>query len=293
MVEDNKFKALGKGLSSLIPNKLDFDVSNFRPNYFVEISIDKIVENIDQPRKNFNKEDILELAKSIKLHGVLHGVLQPILVKKFENDKYQIIAGERRWRASKIANLKFIPAIVKDTVDKQNVEISLIENIQREDLNPLEEANIYKTLIEEKGYTQENLAEKIGKSRSYIANLIRLLKLPDKFKKLIFEDKLSAGHARLLLNNENPDELVKIIQKNNLSVRQTENIIKNNTKINYNKSSKDGDVLNLERKISKALSLKTQINLGKKENSIVIKFNNMDELDYLIAMLCENSKLTI
>lgn len=289
MVEDNKFKALGKGLSSLIPNKLDFDVSNFRPNYFVEISIDKIVENIDQPRKNFNKEDILELAKSIKLHGVL----QPIFVKKFENDKYQIIAGERRWRASKIANLKFIPAIVKDTVDKQNVEISLIENIQREDLNPLEEANIYKTLIEEKGYTQENLAEKIGKSRSYIANLIRLLKLPDKFKKLIFEDKLSAGHARLLLNNENPDELVKIIQKNNLSVRQTENIIKNNTKINYNKSSKDGDVLNLERKISKALSLKTQINLGKKENSIVIKFNNMDELDYLIAMLCENSKLTI
>ena len=289
MVEDNKFKALGKGLSSLIPNKLDFDVSNFRPNYFIEISIDKIIENIDQPRKNFNEEDILELAKSIKLHGVL----QPILVKKVENDKYQIIAGERRWRASKIANLKFIPAIVKDTVDKQNVEISLIENIQREDLNPLEEANIYKTLIEEKGYTQENLAEKIGKSRSYIANLIRLLKLPDKFKKLIFEDKLSAGHARLLLNNENPDELVKIIQKNNLSVRQTENIIKNNTKINYNKSSKDGIVLNLERKISKALSLKTQINLGKKENSIVIKFNNMDELDYLIAMLCENSKLTI
>ena len=289
MAEDNKFKALGKGLSSLIPNKLDFDVSNFRPNYFVEISIDKIVENIDQPRKNFNEEDILELAKSIKLHGVL----QPILVKKFENDKYQIIAGERRWRASKLANLKFVPAIIKDTVDKQNVEISLIENIQREDLNPLEEANIYKKLIEEKGYTQENLAEKIGKSRSYIANLIRLLKLPDKFKKLIFEDKLSAGHARLLLNNENPDELVKIIQKNNLSVRQTENIIKNNTKINYNKSSKDGDVLNLERKISKALSLKTQINLGKKENSIVIKFNNMDELDYLIAMLCENSKLTI
>ena len=289
MAEDNKFKALGKGLSSLIPNKLDFDVSNFRPNYFVEISIDKIVENTDQPRKNFNKEDLLELAKSIKLYGLL----QPILVKKFENDKYQIIAGERRWRASKIANLKFVPAIIKDTIDKQNVEISLIENIQREDLNPLEEANIYKILIEEKGYTKENLAEKIGKSRSYIANLIRLLKLPDKFKKLIFEDKLSAGHARLLLNNENPDELVKIIQKNNLSVRQTENIIKNNNKINYNKPSKDGDVLNLERKISKALSLKTQINLGKKENSIVIKFNNMDEFDYLIAMLCENSKLTI
>ena len=289
MVDNNKFKALGKGLSSLIPNKLDLNISNFQSDYFVEISIDKIVENNNQPRKNFNEEDILELAESIKLHGVL----QPILVKKLENNRYQIIAGERRWRASKLANLKFVPAIIKNTIDRQNVEISLIENIQREDLNPLEEANIYKTLIDEQGYTQETLAEKIGKSRSYVANLVRLLKLPDKFKKLIFEDKLSAGHARLLLNNENPDELVKIIQKNNLSVRQTEDIIKNNNKINYNKFSKDGDVLNLERKISKALNLKTKINLGKKENSIVIKFNNMDEFDYLIAMLCKNNELTI
>ncbi|WHA05208.1 ParB/RepB/Spo0J family partition protein [Candidatus Bandiella numerosa] len=289
MVDNNKFKALGKGLSSLIPNKLDLNISNFQSDYFVEIPIDKIVENNNQPRKNFNEEDILELAESIKLYGVL----QPILVKSLENDRYQIIAGERRWRASKLANLKFVPAIIKNTIDRQNVEISLIENIQREDLNPLEEANIYKTLIDEQGYTQEILAEKIGKSRSYVANLVRLLKLPDKFKKLIFEDKLSAGHARLLLNNENPDELVKIIQKNNLSVRQTEDIIKNNNKINYNKFSKDGDVLNLERKISKALNLKTKINLGKKENSIVIKFNNMDEFDYLIAMLCKNNELTI
>ena len=289
MVDNNKFKALGKGLSSLIPNKLDLHISNFQSDYFVEIPIDKIAENGNQPRKNFNEEDILELAESIKLYGVL----QPILVKKFENDSYQIIAGERRWRASKLANLKFVPAIIKNTIDRQNVEISLIENIQREDLNPLEEANIYKILIDEQGYTQEILAEKIGKSRSYIANLVRLLKLPDKFKKLIFEDKLSAGHARLLLNNENPDELVKIIQKNNLSVRQTENIIKNKNKTNYNKLGKDGDVLNLERKISKALNLKTKINLGKKENSIVIKFNNMDEFDYLIAMLCKNNELTI
>ncbi len=217
MVDNNKFKALGKGLSSLIPNKLDLNISNFQSDYFVEIPIDKIAENNNQPRKNFNEEDILELAESIKLYGVL----QPILVKNLENDRYQIIAGERRWRASKLANLKFVPAIIKNTIDRQNVEISLIENIQREDLNPLEEANIYKTLIDEQGYTQEILAEKIGKSRSYVANLVRLLKLPDKFKKLIFEDKLSAGHARLLLNNENPDELVKIIQKNNLSVRQT------------------------------------------------------------------------
>ena len=273
----------------MIPNKLDLNISNFQSDYFVEIPIDKIVENNNQPRKNFNEEDILELAESIKLYGVL----QPILVKSLENDRYQIIAGERRWRASRLANLKFVPAIIKNTIDRQNVEISLIENIQREDLNPLEEANIYKTLIDEQGYTQEILAEKIGKSRSYVANLVRLLKLPDKLKKLIFEDKLSAGHARLLLNNENPDELVKIIQKNNLSVRQTEDIIKNNNKINYNKFSKDGDVLNLERKISKALNLKTKINLGKKENSIVIKFNNMDEFDYLIAMLCKNNELTI
>lgn len=289
MVDDKKYKALGKGLSSLIPNKLEFDFSNSKHDGLIAISIDKIVANTDQPRKNFNNDDILELAESIKLYGVL----QPILVKRFDDDTYQIIAGERRWRASKIANLKFIPVIIKDSVDKKNIEISLIENIQREDLNPLEEAMIYKKLIDEKGYTQENLAEKVGKSRSYIANLMRLLRLPDKFKKLIFEYKLSAGHARLLLNNKNPDELVKLIQKDGLSVRETENILKNNNKINYNKSKKDGDILSLERKISKVLNLKTKINLGEKDNSIVIKFNSMDEFDYLVAILCDNNKLII
>ena len=186
-----------------------------------------------------------------------------------------------------------MPAIIKDTLDKENVEISLIENIQREDLNPLEEASIYKILIDEKGYTQETLAAKIGKSRSYIANLVRLLNLPEKFKKLMHTNKLSAGHARLLLNHKNPDSLIKIIQKYNLSVREAENILKNKKTLKVNKKVKDADIMNLERKLKKALNLNTKINLGDKENSIVIKFNNMDEFDYLVALLCHNNKLTI
>ncbi|EDV18705.1 hypothetical protein TRIADDRAFT_62816 [Trichoplax adhaerens] len=283
---ENEFKALGKGLSSLIPNKLDF--INNQSGLTVNISIDKIIANNSQPRKSFNNEGIIELSNSIKLYGIL----QPILVKKISEDNFQIIAGERRWRAAKIANLKFIPAIIKDTIDKENVEISLIENIQREDLNPLEEANIYKILLDEKGYTQENLAAKIGKSRSYIANLVRLLNLSEKFKKLIHENKLSASHARLLLNHKNPDDLIKIIQKYNLNVRETENILKNNKNPRINKKVKDAEVINLERKIKKALNLNAKINLSDKENSIVIKFNNMDEFDYLVTLLCQN-KLTI
>ena len=285
---ENEFKALGKGLSSLIPNKLDFNITNTQSSLTVNISIDKIIANSNQPRKSFNNEEILELSNSIKLYGIL----QPILVKKNNNGNYQIIAGERRWRAAKIANLKFIPAIIKDTIDKENVEISLIENIQRENLNPLEEASIYKILLDEKGYTQEILAEKIGKSRSYIANLVRLLNLPEKFKKLIHTNKLSAGHAILLLNHKDPNSLIKIIQKYNLSVRETENILKNKKKLKV-KKVKDADIINLERKIKKALNLNTKINLGDKENSIVIKFNNMDEFDYLVALLCHNNKLTI
>ena len=282
----NEFKALGKGLSSLIPNNLD--LINNQPSLTVNVSIDKIFANNNQPRKSFSNDEIIELSNSIKLYGIL----QPILVKKISEDNYQIIAGERRWRAAKIANLKFIPTVIKNTIDRENVEISLIENIQREDLNPLEEANIYKILLDEKGYTQENLAAKIGKSRSYIANLVRLLNLPEKFKKLIHENKLSAGHARLLLNHKNPDDLIKIIKKYNLNVRETENILKNNKNPKTNKKVKDAEVINLERKIQKRLNLTTKINLSDKENSIVIKFNNMDEFDYLVTLLC-HSKLTI
>ena len=285
---NKKFRALGKGLSSLIPNKLEFTTYGSFYNALTEIPINKIINNTDQPRKSFNKNEILELSKSIKSYGIL----QPILVKKVEDDKYQIIAGERRYRAAQIANLNVVPAIIKNIIEKENFEISLIENIQREELHPIEEANIYKKLIDEKGYTQLDLAEKIGKSRSYVANLIRLLNLPKKFQNLLSEDELSAGHARLLLNHQNPDEIVQTIRKNKLSVRQTEKLIQN-TQPNHSKTRKDQDIMKLERKIYQTLNLTTKITLGSKENSIVIKFSTMDEFDYLVSLLCANNRFNI
>jgi ParB family chromosome partitioning protein len=291
---NNEFKALGKGLSSLIPNKISRTADGVQDaeNKLIEISIDKVIPNAHQPRKNFRDDEILELSESIKIHGVL----QPILLNKTEDGNYQIIAGERRWRAAKLASLKTIPAIIKGFTEKENIEISLIENIQREDLSPLEEASIYEKLIGEYNYTQEKLAEKIGKSRSYIANLVRLLKLPEKFKKLLAEDKLSAGHARLLLNCKSPDDLVQIIQENNLSVREAESIV-NNSKplksLDFYKGLKDPDLVRLEKKIEHKLKLKTRITIGQKDGNITINFKTMDEFDYLIAVLCEDVKLKI
>ena len=293
MTQD-QFKSLGRGLSSLISNKSLLDTmqpQEEKVNKIIEVSIDRIIHNPSQPRKVFRDDEILELSQSIKMHGIL----QPIILSEISEGNYQIIAGERRWRAAKLANLKTIPAIIKIFTDKGNIEISLIENIQREDLNPLEEANIYKKLIDEHGYTQEKLSEKIGKSRSYVANLVRLLKLPERFKKLLDEDKLSAGHARLLLTSKDPDELVKIIEKNKLSVRETENIVKEKKKklkdISFYKDSKDPDLIKLEKKIEKILNLKTTINIGKVDSSITIRFSTMDEFEYLMAILCRDMKL--
>lgn len=288
----HEFKALGKGLASLIPNKSSITSSsatNFIQEGF-EVELDRIVRNENQPRKSFRDEDISELAESIKTHGVL----QPILVNAMDTGNYQIIAGERRWRASKLAGLKTMPVIIKNFTDKENIEISLIENIQREDLSPLEEADVYEKLIEDHGYTQEKLAEKIGKSRSYIANLVRLLKLPERFKELLAKDKLSAGHARLLINCKSPDDLVKSIQENNLSVREAEKIVNSKRPlktIDDYKGLKDPDLIRLEKKIEQKIKLKTKITIREKDGSITINFNTMDEFDYLIAVLCEDVQL--
>jgi ParB family chromosome partitioning protein len=290
----SEFKALGKGLSSLIRDKslIETERDRERIGSLVEILTDNISPNSNQPRKNFKEEEILELSKSIESYGIL----QPILLDKLKNGKYEIIAGERRWRAAKLANLKTIPAIIKDSYKKESMEISLIENVQREDLNPLEEGYMYKKLIVEHNYTQEDIAKKIGKSRSYIANLLRLIKLPDKFKKLLAEDKLSAGHARLLLNYKNPDALAKIIQENKLSVRDAESIVsdkKEPLKVARNayKTLKDPDLINLEKKLERILNLKTIIKIGEKNSSVTVKFNNMDEFDYIIAVLSEKPQL--
>jgi ParB family chromosome partitioning protein len=215
-----KKPALGKGLEALMP---DMDVYKHNEG-IMEIDINDIEPNAGQPRKKFDEEKMQQLAESIKEHGIV----QPVLVKR-EGEFYKLIAGERRWRAARIAGLKKIPVVVKDFSDSEIMEISLIENIQREDLNPIEEAEAYKKLIDEFGMTQEKIAERIGKSRSAVANILRLMGLDERVKNYEIDGILTEGHARTLIGIPNPqiqyEAATKIIDEN-LNVRQTEKLVK-------------------------------------------------------------------
>ncbi|MEK6734500.1 MAG: ParB/RepB/Spo0J family partition protein, partial [Pseudomonadota bacterium] len=215
-----KTKGLGRGLSALIGENLD----NSEDGQILHLETFKIIPNPNQPRSIFNKDSLDELTSSIAKNGVL----QPILVREVEDKKYQIIAGERRWRATMSLGLAHIPAIVKDLSNNEVLEIALIENIQRENLTPIEEAESYKKLIDQHRYTQDKLAEIVSKSRSHIANLLRLLHLPNSVKKLLNDGLISVGHAKLLVNKNNAEELASIIAKNNLNVRETEDLIRQN-----------------------------------------------------------------
>lgn len=229
---ETKRKALGIGLEQLFTNeRIDFDnfekeiVKETKESDIVEIPLTEIRSNPYQPRKEFDEESLKEFAESIKEHGVI----QPIIVKKSIKG-YELIAGERRTRASKMAGKETIPAIIRDFNDQQMMEIALIENIQREDLNPIEEAEAFEKIIAETGITQEEAAKKFGKSRSYITNLLGILSLPEKTKKLVTEQKISMGHARALSKLEDPEEidrLAKLIIEDGLSVRDIEKIVSN------------------------------------------------------------------
>ncbi len=226
---DSKRKALGKGLEQLFSNeRIDFDnfeneiVKNTSKDEIVELNIADIRSNPYQPRKSFDEQALNELAESIKEHGLV----QPIIVKKSIKG-YEIVAGERRTKASKIAGKTTIPAIIRDFNDTQMMEIALIENIQRENLNPIEEANAYEKILMAENITQEELAKKFGKSRSYITNILGILRLPENVKNYVIEGKLSLGHARTLSKLENPEQINKIAEKiisEGLNVRETEKI---------------------------------------------------------------------
>lgn len=215
----SKTRALGKGLGALIPQIEEEDLQNTQ-----EISIAEIDFNPDQPRHKFDSESLQELAESIKVHGVL----QPLLVRK-KGLGYQLIAGERRLRAAKIAGLERVPVVIKELDDRTVMEIALVENLQREDLNPIEEAQAYRRLIDEFQLTQEEIAKSVGKSRSAIANTIRLLQLPESIQKMVLDGQLTMGHARALLGLEQAEQQLYIsekIIKENLSVRETEEIVR-------------------------------------------------------------------
>lgn len=226
---DSKRKALGKGLEQLFSNeRIDFDnfeneiVKNTSKDEIVELNIADIRSNPYQPRKSFDEQALNELAESIKEHGLV----QPIIVKKSIKG-YEIVAGERRTKASKIAGKTTIPAIIRDFNDTQMMEIALIENIQRENLNPIEEANAYEKILTAENITQEELAKKFGKSRSYITNILGILRLPENIKNYVVEGKLSLGHARTLSKLENPEQINRIAEKimsEGLNVRETEKI---------------------------------------------------------------------
>ncbi len=283
---------LGKGLDLLIPGA----ETKEEKKEALLLKTSQLEPNKDQPRKKFDEEAIEELAQSIKQYGII----QPIIVCK-KDDYYQIIAGERRWRAAKKAGIREVPVVVKEYTDKEIAEISLIENIQREDLNPIEEAKSYKRLIDEYKLTQEELSERVSKSRTEIANKMRLLKLHDEVQKMLISGALSAGHARALLGLESKKDQLKaaneIIEKS-LSVRQTEDLVKkmNEPKKDKTAKGKETDSLefvyrDLEKKLSDCLGTKVRISRkDKNKGKIEINYYSEDELDRLYGIINKGAK---
>lgn len=286
----SKKRGLGKGLSALISDKSMVDTllqeDSIQDNeQIIKIQTHEIVPKEDQPRKSFNDESLQDLADSIKLHGVI----QPIIVRKIL-DRYEIVAGERRWRASKILGLDEIPCIIRE-IDQENADkISLIENVQREDLNPIEEASAYKRLMEEYDLKQEELGEAVGKSRTYITNTIRLLNLDERVIKYIFNGDLTSGHGKALLGIKDKDEQfesAKKIIELGLNVRETETEVQK-TKSNKKKNKvkrKDPHLVDLEETLMRSLGTKVNLLVGKKRGKIEIEYYGDDDLERLIDIL--------
>ncbi len=273
--------ALGRGLDALIPEKGE---------EMLHLEVNRISAGGEQPRKVFRDSSLKELAASIKEKGVLH----PIIVSREADGSFKLIAGERRWRAAQLAGLKKIPSIVKDVASRDSLEIALIENIQREDLNPVETAEAFHKLMGELDLTQEDLSERVGKERATVANYLRLLKLPDEIKSLISDGSLSMGHARALLSIEgrvNQTDAARKVMKKGLSVRETETLAKSialsgTKKSKTHKGHKDPQIASLEDKLIKSLGTKVRIHhKGKKGGRVEIEYYSLDELDRLLDIL--------
>ena len=293
-------RGLGKGIDSLIPNvvgeaKTKKDDSAAASNKSTEgqetmVKITMVEPNRDQPRKNFDEDALQELADSIKQFGLL----QPILVQD-RKDHYEIIAGERRWRASRMAGLKEVPVIIRNYTDQEIVEISLIENIQREDLNPIEEAQAYKRLLTEFNLKQDEVAERVSKSRAAVTNSVRLLKLCDEVQQMVIDDMISTGHARALLAIENPEEQYNLAQKifdEKLNVREVEKLVKNFHKPAKPKKQDDKTLeaiyQDIEEQLKQRLSTKVSVtSKGEGAGKIEIEFYSHEDLDRLIDLMGE------
>ncbi len=287
MDSNYKRRALGKGLEELFNNEqLDFDslekkiIESVDKEEIVEIELNQIRPNPYQPRKFFDEEKLQELADSISEHGVI----QPIIVKMSSVKGYEIVAGERRVKASLMAGKTVIPAIIRNFSDKEMMEIALLENLQRENLNAIEEALAYKNLISNLSITQEELAKRLSKSRSHVTNMIGLLTLPEEVKDMIIENKLSMSHARVLSKMENKEEIIKLANKivdENLNVREIEDVAKDKKTNNKQKRTKSSEYDYVEDLLCEKLGTKVKI----KENKVVISFSNKNDLNRILEII--------
>jgi ParB family chromosome partitioning protein len=279
--------ALGKGLGAMFPDLLN-DIGKKQP--LTTCGIEELQPNRYQPRKDFNDRDQKKLVVSIKKSGII----QPIVVRR-QNQGYEIIAGERRWRAAQAAGLKDVPIVIREATDREAAEMSLIENIQREELNPLEEADAYLTLMEKFNLSQEDISSQVGKDRSTIANTVRLLKLPAKAKTALVEKKITSGHARCLLALTSAGEQIKaldLILKKGLNVRETERLIQNATtpSAGKNKVVKDRFLVDLEKELARKFMAKVQIKGNAKKGAIEVRFTSMSELNRLASLILDDEK---
>lgn len=278
---------LGRGLDAL------FSDDESALGGVITMDVEQLVPGQFQPRSHFDEDALLNLAASIKTHGVL----QPLLVRPLADqaEKFEIIAGERRWRAAQEAGLETVPVILQDLDDQATLEIALIENLQRQDLGPIEEARAYKRLIDEFGHTQQELAKRLGKSRSHLANMMRLLNLPEDVQQMLADGHLSAGHARALVASENASEFARQILEDKLSVRQTESLISNNknkskkvvSRETSGPKAKDDDIIALEQELSSLLGLNTEIRLKGQGGQLIITYKTLDELDATLQFLSQ------
>ncbi|PRX08357.1 UNVERIFIED_ORG: ParB family chromosome partitioning protein [Martelella mediterranea] len=290
MSEDTSKRRLGRGLAALIG-----DIEKTEPSEEASVTpvtadrripVEFISRNPRNPRRHFEEDDLRDLAASVRQHGIV----QPVVVRTIGENRFEIIAGERRWRASQLAGLSEVPVLIRDVDDRTALEIAIVENVQRADLNPLEEANGYELLMAEHGYTQNDLGEIIGKSRSHVANSLRLLKLPESVRDMLGEGVLSAGHARALISAPDPDALARTVVEKGLSVREAEKLAQRaieggGTHASRPQKQKDADTLALERSLSDRLGLAITIDHKSSGGQVRISYTSLDQLDDICRRL--------
>ncbi|WP_336287599.1 ParB/RepB/Spo0J family partition protein [Bartonella sp. CB60] len=299
MNDDQSKKRLGRGLAALIGDislnnnlahssnaEKSTESSTNSPSFEKFVSIESISRNPRNPRRHFTDTELDNLVQSIRQHGIV----QPVVVRPLRNhlNQFELIAGERRWRAAQRANLSQLPVIIRDVDDKTALELAIIENVQRADLNPIEEGMGYEVLLNEHEYTQADLAQVIGKSRSHVANTLRLLKLPPKVQQFLIDGKLSAGHARCLITVENPQDLAERVIREGLSVRQTEILAHEQTNPKVKKRisvEKDAETKSLEKLLTNVTGMKVIIRHGKKGGDLKIHYSSLEQLDDICRRL--------